>query len=50
MEAAQKRKAILLKNKKKNEEEKIEFLDLCAHNHYKTCKLASVLSGWEGVD
>ena len=44
MEAAQKRKAILLKNKKKNEEERIEFLDNSAHNHYKTCKLASVLS------
>ena len=43
-EKAKKRKALLLSNKKKNEKNRIDYLDKAAHDHYRTCKLASVLS------
>ena len=43
-EKAKKRKALLLSNKKKNEKNRIDYLDRVAHDHYRTCKLASVLS------
>ena len=43
-EKAKKRKALLQTNKKKSERERIDYLDRVAHDHYRTCKLASVLT------
>ena len=43
-EKAKKRKILLLSNKEKNEKNRIDFLDKTAHDHFRTCKLASVLS------
>ena len=43
-EKAKKRKALLVSNKKRNERNRIDYLDRVAHEHYRTCKLASVLT------
>ena len=43
-EKAKKRKALLVSNKKRNERNRIDYLDRVAHDHYRTCKLASVLT------
>ena len=41
---AKKRKALLQSNKKKSEIERVNYLDRVAHEHFRTCKLASVLT------